>query len=126
MSVNTDRTYKWRKWVEWRWRCNVPLTILAQSCTKEVVRETSSSHPVEKDDACSGDVSLDQLQIREEGRGEREKINVDGVADGEERSERIVEDLAAVDRNALEEEENMNMGDGMDDCWRSLSTHFII
>ena len=37
------------------------------------------------------------------------------MADGEERSERIVEDLAAVDRNALEEVENMNMGDGMDD-----------
>ena len=91
-----------------------------------MVGEASSSHPVENEGACSGDVSLDQLQIREEGRGESEKINVDGVVDGEERSERIVEDLAAVDRNALEEEENKNMGDGMDDCWRSLSTHFII
>jgi len=50
------------------------LTILAQSCPKEVVGETSSSHPVEKDDACSGDVSLDQLQIREEGREKGRKL----------------------------------------------------
>ena len=42
-------------------------------------------------------------------------MKVHGVADGGEIAPAIVEDLAAVDRNALEEVENMNMGDGMDD-----------
>jgi len=110
-----DRTYKWRKWVEWCRRCNVPLTILVQPCLKEVLCEASSSQPVENESACYGDVSVDQLQITEEHETEREQIDVDGLADGGESVEAIVEDLAAVDRNAIHEEENLNMEDEMDD-----------
>ena len=44
-----DRMYKWRKWVEWCRRCNVPLTILVQPCPKEVVGEASSLQPAEKE-----------------------------------------------------------------------------
>ena len=77
-----DRTYKWRKWVEWCRRCNVPLTILVQPCLKEVLCEASSSQPVENESACYGDVSVDQLQITEEHGTEREQIDVDGLPDG--------------------------------------------
>ena len=42
---DADRTYKWRKWVEWCRRCNVPLTILVQPCPKEVIGETNSLGP---------------------------------------------------------------------------------
>jgi len=110
-----DRTYKWRKWVEWCRRCNVPLTILVQPCLKEVLCEASSSQPVEKVSGFYGDVPLDQLEIREEGGTQREEIEVDGVADGGEIAPGIVEDLAVVDRNAFEEEHNLNMEDEMDD-----------
>ena len=59
-----DRTYKWRKYVKWCKRCNVPLTILVQPCPKEVVGEVSSSQLVENESGCYGDVPFDQLQIR--------------------------------------------------------------
>jgi len=40
-----DRTYKWRKWVEWCRRCNVPLTILVQPCAMYPWR---NKHPHQK------------------------------------------------------------------------------
>ncbi|RLM60879.1 hypothetical protein C2845_PM14G08190 [Panicum miliaceum] len=109
-----DRTYKWRKWVErCRW-CNVPLTILVQPCTKEVAGESSSSQSADNKSGCCGDVPFDQLEIREEGGTQWEEIDVDGVADGG-GVQGIVEDLEAVDRNAIEEEKNLNMDNDMDD-----------
>jgi len=86
-----------------------------QPCLKEVLCEASSSQPVENESACYGDVSVEQLQITEECGTEREQTDVDGMADGGETVEAIVEDLAAVDRNAIHKEENLNMGDEMDD-----------
>ena len=69
----------------------------------------------ENGSACYGDASLDQLHIREEGGIQREEIDVDGVADAGETVEGIVDDLAAIDRNAIEEEENLNMEDDIDE-----------
>ena len=43
------------------------------------------------------------------------KLKVYGVADGGEIAPAIVEDLAAVDRNAFEKEHNLNTEDEMDD-----------
>ncbi|RLN28014.1 hypothetical protein C2845_PM05G35980 [Panicum miliaceum] len=60
--------YKWRKWVEWCRRCNIPLTILVQPCPKEVFGEASSSQPAENESGSCSDVPFDQLEIREEGR----------------------------------------------------------
>ena len=54
-----DRTYKWRKCVDSFRRCSVPLTILVQPCTKEVVCEASSSQPVQNESGFYGDVPLD-------------------------------------------------------------------
>jgi hypothetical protein len=117
-----DGAYKWRKWVEWCRQCNVPLTILVQPCPKEIVGEASSSQPIENESICCGDVPFDQLDIREEGGTQREEIDVDGVADGGERVQGIVEDLEAVDRNAIEEEENLNLEDDMDDEDDNMAT----
>ncbi|RLN00835.1 hypothetical protein C2845_PM06G25010 [Panicum miliaceum] len=83
----------------------------ASPCPKEVVGEASSSQPAENESGSCGNVSFDQLEIREEGGTQREEIDVDGVADGEESVQGIVEDLEAVDRNAIEEEENLTMED---------------
>ena len=90
-----DRTYKWRKWVDWCRRCNIPLTILVQPCVKEVASEASSSQLVENESDFYGDVPFDQLESRE-GVPQWEKIEVHGVADGG-------------------EEHNLNMEDEMDD-----------
>ncbi|RLM58869.1 hypothetical protein C2845_PM18G05150 [Panicum miliaceum] len=106
-----NRTYKWRKWVEWCRQCNVPLTILVQPTPKEIFDEASSSQPSENKSGCCGDVPFDQLEIREEGGTQREEIDVDGVADGGQRVQGIVEDLEAVDRSTIEEEDNLNMED---------------
>jgi hypothetical protein len=108
-----DRTYKWRKWVEWCRRCNVLLTIIVHPTPKEVFGEESSSQPSKNKSGCCGDVPFDQLEIREEGGTQREEIDVDDVVDGGERIQGIVEDLEAVDRNAIEV--NLNMEDDMDD-----------
>ena len=54
-----DRTHKWKKWIGWCRRSNVPLTILVQPCAKEVVGEASSSQPVENESGFYGDVPLD-------------------------------------------------------------------
>ena len=43
------------------------------------------------------------------------KLKVHGVADGGEIAPAIVEDLAAVDRNTIKEEENLTMEDDTDD-----------
>jgi len=82
---------------------------------KEVASEASSSQLVENESGFYGDVPFDQLESREEGVPQREKIEVHGVADGGEIAPGIVEDLAVVDRNAFEEEHNLNMEDEMDD-----------
>ena len=82
---------------------------------KEVASEASSSQLVENESGFYGDVPFDQLESREEGVPQRGKIEVHGVADGGEIAPGIVEDLAVVDRNAFEEEHNLNMEDEMDD-----------
>ncbi|RLN09283.1 hypothetical protein C2845_PM11G00530 [Panicum miliaceum] len=98
----SDQTYRWRKWVEWCRRCNAPLTILVQSCSKEVVGEARSSQQDENESGLCGHVPFDQLEIREEGCSQREELDVDGVAEGGERVVGIVEVLEANDRNAIE------------------------
>ncbi|RLN17564.1 hypothetical protein C2845_PM02G13480 [Panicum miliaceum] len=82
---------------------------------KEVVGEASSSQPADNESGSCGDVSFAQLEIREEGGAQREEIDADGVADGGERVQGIVEDLEAIDCNAIEEEENLSMEDETDD-----------
>ena len=69
-----DRTHKWKKWIGWCRRSNVPLTILVQPCAKEVVGEASSSQPVENESGFYGDVAFDQLEIRKQGGPQREEI----------------------------------------------------
>ena len=69
-----DRTHKWKKWIGWCRRSNVPLTILVQPCAKEVVGEASSSQLVENESGFYGDVAFDQLEIRKEGGPQREEI----------------------------------------------------
>ena len=67
-----DRTFQWRKWVDWYRRCKFPLTILLQPCPKHVVGEVSSSEALEMESNIVGDVSLDGLEIGDErvaGRG---------------------------------------------------------
>jgi hypothetical protein len=60
-------------------------------------------------------VPLNQLGIREEDVTQTKEIDVDDVADGGERVQGVVEDLAAVDRNTIKEEENLTMEDDTDD-----------
>ncbi|CAN6346534.1 unnamed protein product [Urochloa humidicola] len=108
---DADRTYKWKKWVQWCRRYNAPLTILVQACAKEDAGEASSSQAPESESVCGGDVSLEHLAIGDEGGGGMGVDEVDGVADGGEDAAEIVEELESVDRNAMQEEDNLNLED---------------
>ncbi|CAO2045320.1 unnamed protein product [Urochloa humidicola] len=110
-----DRTYKWKKWVQWCRRCNAPLTILVQACAKEDVGEASSSQAPESESVCGGDVPLEHLTIGDEGAGGIGVDEVDGAVDGGEDAPEIVQELESVDRNAMQEEENLNLEDEHDD-----------
>ncbi|CAN6344432.1 unnamed protein product [Urochloa humidicola] len=112
---DADRTYKWKKWVQWCRRYNVPLTILVQACAKEDVGEASSSQAPESESVCGANVSLEHLVIGDEGGHGMGVDEVDGLADGGEDAPEIVEELESVDRNAMQEEENLNVEDEHDD-----------
>ncbi|CAN6224377.1 unnamed protein product [Urochloa humidicola] len=112
---DADRTYKWKKWVQWCRRYNVPLTILVQACAKEDVGEASSSQAPESESVCGANVSLEHLAIGDEGGHGMGVDEVDGLADGGEDAPEIVEELESVDRNAMQEEENLNVEDEHDD-----------
>lgn len=128
---DADRTYKWKKWVQWCRRHNAPLTILVQACAKEEVGEGSSIQIPESESVCQADVSLQELAIRDEGGaqmgadgggdggdegGDRTAADgVDGVADGGETDPEIVRELETVDQNAMQEEANLDVEDDDDD-----------